>query len=162
MIAKALLLIGIFVLGFFASTIYAEIAPESPLNIENPFGPKERASPSDWIPEDNIHVYKDRVVIDITNPQWASFTDTNSMDPVLDENTNAIQIVPKTVDDIKIGDIVSYNSDYSDSTIIHRVAYKGEDEEGTYFVMKGDNNPTSDPGKVRFEDILRVSVMLVY
>lgn len=126
------------------------------------FGSNELASPEDYISEDDIHVLSDKVVIDIDNPQWARFTDTNSMDPVLDYGTNAIQIIPQTPDQIKIGDIISYQLHGSDSVIIHRVISKGIDDEGDYFVLKGDNNAQSDPNNVRFSQIKRKVVALIY
>jgi len=122
--------------------------------------PKE--NPMDRIPEKAITVYKDRIVLDIQNAQWSTFTDTHSMEPVIFQGANALQLVPKSEDEIKVGDIVSYKSEYTDGTIIHRVVYKGEDEQGTYFVMKGDNLPTSDPGRIRFSQIQRVVVAIVY
>jgi hypothetical protein len=70
--------------------------------------------------------------------------------------------VPHSADEIKVGDIVSYQSDLAEGTIIHRVIYKGQDEQGTYFIMKGDNLPTSDPGRVRFSQIERVVVGIIY
>jgi hypothetical protein len=119
-------------------------------------------NPADRVPEKSIAVYKDRVVLDLQNAQWATFTDTHSMEPVLFQGANAIEVVPASADEIKVGDIVSYRSDYAESSIIHRVVYKGEDEDGTYFIMKGDNLPTSDPGRVRFNQIQRVVVAIVY
>lgn len=124
--------------------------------------PAERSSPYDWIKENQIKVYRDRVVIDIDNPQWATFTDTNSMDPIIDIGTNAIEIIPEKEEDIHIGDIVSYNSKYAEGTIIHRVVDISEDEDGWYAVMKGDNNTKEDPGKIRFEQIRRIVIGVIY
>ncbi len=121
----------------------------------------ERDSPSDWIKEKQIEVYSDRVILDIQDAEWAAFTNTNSMDPILDENANAIQIVPKSEADIDVGDIISYIHP-THGRIIHRVAYKGQDEQGTYFIMKGDNNQLSDPDKVRFDQIKTVTVAIIY
>lgn len=121
----------------------------------------ERASPSDWIEEENIHVYEDRVVIDLEGAEWAKFTDSNSMDPVLDKGSNAIQIIPDDPAQINEGDIISYRSD-SGSVIIHRVQETGEDEEGWYAIAKGDNNDKPDPQLVRFDDIGRVTVAVIY
>ena len=102
------------------------------------------------------------MVIKIEDPEWATFTDTNSMDPIIDYGANAIEIVPKSEDDIHLGDIVSYKSLYSDSTIIHRVVEIGQDEKGTYYRLKGDNNEYNDPGKVWFSQIKRVLVAVIY
>jgi len=139
----------------------AEGAKET-VNSLNPLGnAPERNSPADRIAEWQIEVFKDKVILDIQDAEWASFADTNSMDPVLDQGANAIQIKPKSADEIKVGDIVSY--EHADQgRIIHRVAYKGTDENGTYFIMKGDNNPTSDPDKVRFSQIKSVTVAIIY
>jgi hypothetical protein len=125
-------------------------------------GVPERPSPGDHIPESDIIVYGDRVILDIQGAQWSTFTDTNSMDPIIDQGANAIQKVPKSVDEIGVGDIISYESEFADGIIIHRVVEKGQDENGVYFVAKGDNLPTNDPGKIRFNQIKRVVVAIVY
>lgn len=133
------------------------------INAYNPFAsvtPKE--SPRDRIPEKAIAVYKDRVILDMQDVEWATFTDTHSMEPVIFAGANALEMRPKSEDDIKVGDIVSYKSEYAKGNIIHRVVYKGNDEEGTYFIMKGDNLPTSDPGRVRFTQVERVVIGLIY
>ena len=140
-------------------------AADEVINTINPLSigvASEKPSPSDWIKESQIEVYSTHVTIDIQNSEWAMFTNTNSMDPVFDETSHALEIVPETEAEIKVGDIVSYRSDYAEGTIIHRVIYKGQDDEGVYFVMKGDNNPASDPGKVRFDQIERVLVAIFY
>ena len=120
----------------------------------------EKVSPFDWIKEDKIHVYADRIVVDLPNAEWATFTDTNSMDPILDAGTNAIEVVPKSAADVHVGDIASYETEYG--TIIHRVIDTGFDAEGWYAVFKGDNNAMPDPGKVRFDQIRRVVVAIIY
>lgn len=160
---KTLLIIVIFALGFLSSNIYAEISmhsqPEQPLNDGRT---DEKASPNDWIKENQILVYSNQVILDIKNAEWSTFTDTHSMEPVISSRANAIQIKPKTSDDILIGDIISYESEYTDGIIIHRVIDKGIDEKGVYFIAKGDNNPTPDPEKIRFNQIKRVLVAIIY
>ena len=126
------------------------------------FNAKEQLSPEDHIKEKDIHVYDDRVVIDIVNPFWASFTDTNSMDPIIDEHANSIQIIPKNLEEVHLGDIISYKSDFSSGVIIHRVVFIGQDEEGTYYYLKGDNNIMRDPGRVRFNQLRRITVGIIY
>ncbi len=150
-----------FMLGLIFNDAYSELSSlERPLSLLQEG--VERASPSDWIKEDQIKVYNDRVIIDLKDAEWASFTNTNSMDPVLDEKANAIEIIPKSVDDIHVGDIISYNSDYVDGTIIHRVIKIGSDEKGWYCIVKGDNNQSPDPGKIRFNQIKRILVGIIY
>lgn len=123
---------------------------------------EEKPSPYDWISENKIQVEGDKVTINIKNAQWAKFTDTNSMDPVIDKGANAIQIIPTDSSQIHIGDIVSYESEYTDGVIIHRIVEIGYDEDGWYSYLKGDNNPKNDPGRVRFSQIKRVTVAIIY
>ena len=122
----------------------------------------EKLSPPDRIKIEQIHVYEDRVVIEIKNPRWTEFEATKSMDPLFDVGANAINIIPESEEEIQVGDIVVYESDFSDRAIIHRVVKIGEDEKGKYFILKGDNNPLIDPGKVRFSQIKRVLVGIIY
>lgn len=185
MIKKVLLLICVFLLGVIATNVYSHYASaESDLQLPENNGVggyeyqaetaferavamlqttgNEIASPMDRIKEDQILVTKDKIEINLKGAEWASFTDTNSMDPVIDAGAHAIEIVPTSEDQIQVGDIVAYVSDYAEGVIIHRVVHKAQDEQGTYFVMKGDNNPISDPGKVRFEQIKKVVVAIIY
>jgi hypothetical protein len=123
---------------------------------------EEIPSPMDRIREDQILVTNERIIINLKEAEWASFTDTNSMDPTIDAGAHAIEVIPASEDEIQPGDIVAYESEYAEGVIIHRVVYKGKDEKGTYFVLKGDNNPVNDPGKVRFEQIRKVVVAIIY
>ena len=82
------------------------------------------------------------------------------MDPVLDSTSHAIQIIPKIPEDVHVGDIASYSTD--NGTIIHRVIETGYDSEGWYALFKGDNNPVKDPDKVRFKNIRRIVVAIIY
>jgi signal peptidase I len=79
--------------------------------------------------------------------------------PTLGDNANGVKVVPKNADEIKIGDIISFQS--GELTIVHRVVSKGEDNNGIFFVTRGDNNPETD-GKVYFKDIKYVTIALVY
>lgn len=49
-------------------------------------------------------------------------------------------------DPIRSGDIVVFNIDGRDIPIVHRVikVHEGQDTEDTYYLTKGDNNPTDD------------------
>jgi len=150
-----------FMLGLIINDAYSELSSlEIPLSLFQ--DGIEKNSPGDWIKEDQIKVYNDRIIIDLKDAEWASFTDTNSMDPIIDETANAIEIIPKSADDIHVGDIISYKSDYADGTIIHRIIKIGSDEEGWYCIVKGDNNQSPDPGKIRFKQIKRVLVAIIY
>ena len=126
------------------------------------YGVQDIPSPHDWIKEDEILVFDDKIEINIKNAVWATFLDTNSMDPVIDYGANAIEIVPTSSSDIHLGDIVSYASSIVDGTVIHRVVKIGNDEEGWYVIMKGDNISYEDPEKVRFSQIRRIVVAIIY
>ena len=151
-----------FCLGALAMTIYAQSSFGDLSMPTGMLGTYERPSPQDHIKEDDIRIYQNRVVITVDSPQWATFSDTNSMDPVLDAGHNAIEVNPKSMDEIEVGDIVSYVPSDGQGTIIHRVIYKGSDDEGEYLVMKGDNNPSQDPDKVRFPQVRRMVVGIIY
>ena len=182
----------VFFLGWIAHTIYGSVSSENPYfldlgiakiasdtnqnqtHVQETQSHKtisdlfietkapEMPSPADRIKENQIHVLNNRVIIDIQDPEWASFTDTNSMVPVFDYGHNAIEIIPKSSDELHVGDIVSYHSLYADGVIIHRIIKIGEDENGWYATLKGDNNPNVDPGKIRFSQIERVLVAIIY
>jgi uncharacterized protein (UPF0248 family) len=47
-------------------------------------------------------------------------------------------------------------------TIIHRVVKIGQDSEGWYAILKGDNLSQEDPEKVRFDQVQRVVVAIIY
>jgi hypothetical protein len=120
----------------------------------------ERSSPSDWIKETDIIVQNDKVILNVINPTWAKFTNTNSMDPFIDENSHAIEVLPESPDQINVGDVISYQTNYG--VIIHRVIEKGEDDKGMYFYVQGDNTTLRDPFKVRFDDVQGVVVAVIY
>ncbi len=166
-----MIIIAAFLCGWLASNAYSTGLLHSLGNSEekslkaylaSEIRAKEKASPKDRIKESQIHVYNNRVVLDIKNAEWSTFTDTNSMDPVLDYGANAIHIIPKSEDEIQPGDIVAYESRLAEGTIIHRVKGIGYDSQGKYFIMKGDNNKNIDPEKVRFSQIKRVLVAIIY
>ena len=129
---------------------------------KNNYDDKYIPSPTNFFNEDQILVYKDKVKLDVENILWASFADTKSMLPTINKDSNALQIIPECPEDIALGDIVSYKSKYADGIIIHRVVHIDEDDEGVYFVLKGDNNPASDPGKIRCSQIDRKVVAIIY
>ncbi len=135
------------------------------LNTETPrqsADERDRPSPANFFDTSQIKVYRDRVILEQENILWAGFEDTKSMLPVINKDSNALQVVPNCPEDIELGDIVSYRSDYADGVIIHRVIHIDEDEQGPYFVLKGDNNPSSDPGRIRCSQIDRKVIAIIY
>ncbi len=147
------------ILLYLSLIVFSALLVISELNLSF-ISPPEQNSPSDWIKEEQIKVYQDKVIFSVYNPTWAKFTNTNSMDPFLDENAHAIEILPEKPQDIHIGDIISYKT--RQEIFIHRVIAQAEDKEGLYFTVKGDNTTVQDPYKVRFEDIQGVVVAIIY
>ncbi len=152
---SVLLIISLILLVLSISSFY-----DINLDQNTFFGGVDIASPSDWISEDQIKVYEDKVILELSGASWATFTDTNSMDPFLDQGSNAIEMKPESEDQIKVGDIISYH--YEDIIVIHRVIEIDIDEEGLFYRVKGDNNSFKDPNKVRFDDVTGVLVAIVY
>lgn len=159
------------VLVGFVATI--ALSGENGLNMQNPADSGldslneagnglDLPSPGNHILEDSIHVYKDKIVIDIENARWAKFLDSNSMDPIIDSGANSIELVPKSPEQLQVGDIVSYESKYAEGIFIHRIIEIGEDELGWYCRLKGDNLDNIDPGRIRFNQIHGVVVGILY
>ena len=156
-LVKVFLIVFSVLLVIFSIGVISLSDKQIPANF---LGSNELFSPSDWVKENQIKVYKNKITLDIEDASWATFTNTNSMDPFIDETSNAIEILPEDADSINVGDVISYKSSYG--TIIHRVIEKGTDKDGPYFIVKGDNNKFQDPFKVRFDQIKGVVVAVVY
>jgi len=142
----------------------AEPAAPIPSDFVPETGLREKPSPTDRFQLSDVHVTSSRVTIDgISGRRFetAVFTNTNSMDPLIDEGSQALQIVPLSERDINVGDIISYDSGKY-GIIIHRVVKIDKDDQGWYAIAKGDNNPVADPFRVRFTQIRRVLVGVLY
>ena len=162
-----MMILCIFSLGWLFNTvltnfIYYDAEKPLPISIVPFMSSPERLSPSDHVSESQIHVYQDRVVLDIAGASWAAFTDTNSMDPFFDETSNSLELRPKSPDDIRPGDIISYRSSVTGDLIVHRVISQTTDSDGLYYIVKGDNNSAQDPEKVRFDQVHGVMIGIIY
>ena len=156
-------IVMILVVSLTSIMVYSTLqGPETqkPLNLEV-FEVVNKA-PADHISEDKIHVYKDRIVIEIEDAAWARFTDTDSMLPVIDVGANSIEITPQSPEQVHVGDIISYKSKFANGVIIHRVTEIGQDKEGWFCRVKGDSLEKEDPGKIRFEQIVGIVVGIIY
>jgi len=155
-------IIAIIILAFFAGFFanQEKIMPET--EMPYPGILSTGMAPGNWVEQNRIRVYPHYIRIDFKNAKWANFTNTNSMIPVLSSKSNAIQVKPSSKDQLKIGDIISFRTQETKTRIIHRIIGIGQDEKGRYYITKGDNNKNEDPFKVRFKDIERVVVAVVY
>lgn len=147
-----------FVFGLTAGLFVTElqVREEHAFSIESPTG----LLPYDRIQKEDVHVYADHVKLDISGARWAKFSPTGSMLPVLGTTAHALQIIPKSPNEIHEGDIVSFQ--HEQKIISHRVIATGEDDRGWYAITQGDNNPEPDPVLVRFSQIDRVVVAVLY
>jgi hypothetical protein len=162
----AIVFIASIIIGTSVSTIN-NIETSMPSNLDKNLLksiliPKTKFSPSDRITEKDIRVYNKRIIINLDKAILARFTDTKSMEPLINKDTNAIEIIPKDIDEINVGDIISYRSNLIDGTIMHRVIEKSKDEKGPYLRTKGDNLKYQDPEKIRFQQVQRVVVGILY
>ena len=123
---------------------------------------EEKESPADRLQDSDINVFANSVRVDIKNAKWRAYIDSNSMDPLIDEGTTTIEIKPKNANEIKVGDIVAYDVEGYDYAFVHRVIEIGNDENGVYFVTKGDNYYKEDSNKVRLNDVEGIVVGVLY
>jgi len=156
---KILVVLAIFLIGFFTSSLLGLSLSESLEHPFSSFSSIEAKAPSDFISENNIDVYSDRVVIRMDNASLSEYASTGSMRPLFDKGANGIRIAPKSEEEINVGDIITFNK--NEVLIVHRVIEKGRDAQGIYFITKGDNNNLSD-GKVRFSDIRYLTIGILY
>lgn len=163
---KKMLIFGVllifFLLGFLSNMVISYVFnQEQNLQKLSSSSSIERPSPSDIVKEDQIDVQKDKITLNIKGATWSSFANTNSMDPILDEDSNAIE-VQAVCDRLKVGDIVVYKSNLYGDHIVHRVYSIDSDDIGLFFRLKGDNNPALDPEKVRCDQIKYQVIGILY
>lgn len=156
-----LVFVPVFSLGWFSSYVFSSFATSG--YTEMPFSSAGgRPSPFDRVDESQISIFPDRVVLNISDVQWASYADTHSMEPVLKAGANGLELIPQSEKDVHVGDVVAYSASWSDGLVVHRVVEQGSDEQGTYYVLKGDNNSSADPGRVRFSQVRYVLIGVIY
>ena len=149
----------IFLVGFLSANLinlYFISGFESPFSY---IVGDNKSAPFDFIDEEQIKIYNDRIVIFIDGASISRYAPTGSMKPVLDKGSNGIRIVPKSEKEIHIGDLITFRKD--NYLIVHRVIDRGSDSEGVYFITKGDNNNVVD-GKIRFKDVEYITVGMIW
>ena len=85
---------------------------------------------------------------------------TGSMQP----NINIGDVViekEKPINEIKVGDIITFKPMGQDATVTHRIVAKTEYENKTIFKTKGDNNNAQDPDSVEIKDIQGVMLFKI-
>ena len=153
-------LIGLVLLLILGSVVWIASATSSGSTAFPQFSGTERISPVERLSWDDIRLAADGVFIEADGIRLVAIADTNSMDPVLDEESKVLSLNPTSPDQIFVGDIISYKERFGDRIIIHRVVEIGNDGSW-YAVTKGDNNAISD-GKIRWDQVRSVLVGIIY
>lgn len=130
--------------------------------IQNRYIYSEEESPS---PHQNsefisIDTERQKVLLPISNAHIGYLYATGSMLPTLNGRTKVIYVDP-TLDNIKVGDIIYFQSgtEYQSNMIYHRVI--AIPSEGVY-ETKGDNNGQPDSQLVSFSKVHGVVAAIVY
>ena len=124
----------------------------------------------------NIRVYDDKVIItkDLYKVH-TFFKRMESMYPTITESS--IVLYSTNISEICVGDIVIYNitetcteeeikktfkSPEGVELVLHRIVEEGIDENGVYYITKGDGNKINDPCKVHADNINAIVVGVFY
>jgi len=160
-----LLSILLFANGFLIGNLFSQTTSVN-FNLEKPLSDtvivssRNAEAPSNMLNVSDIEVNDKQVILHVLGARISSYANTESMLPVLSENSNGIEIIPQIPEQIHAGDIITYE-DNAGNFIVHRVIKISQDEQGIYFVAKGDNSATND-GKIRFSQIKYKTIALVY
>lgn len=156
---KLLVLTGILVTLIVGFISYSNASIENPLaNITS-----KLATPTDRIKLTQIQIKDNQLVLTYNKDLYLSeYAPTKSMLPLFDKGHNGIEIIPEKAKDIKIGDIIAYQSNMINGLIVHRVIDIKQDTDGLYFITKGDNNQDQDPEKIRFNQIKYILIGVLY
>ena len=126
--------------------------------------------PLDRISNSSIKVYSDRILIEGSFGRIES-KGTGSMLPSFFEGATYFYVKPSFPSEIVVGDIIVFTKPQemiekgftsNTTTILHRVIGKGTDSEGIYYYTKGDNNWIEDGVKIRFENITKVIIGVIW
>lgn len=126
---------------------------------------KEKPSPKVRIGPENIRLEGDRLTVELPTPDvWITpVADTGSMDPWFDAEDRVVLAKVSDWRDVQPGDVVVYAKDNDGrQLIIHQVVEQLRDERGPYFILKGLNNWTADPFRVRPEWLRWVLLGVLY
>lgn len=93
------------------------------------------------------------ILIGIIVAQHMNVVVSGSMEPAL--HRGDIVIIDNSPSSAQVGDIIVYKAAWFPQPVIHRIIYIGKTPGGdTFFVTKGDNNPSPDPVAVYPDQII--------
>jgi hypothetical protein len=98
-----------------------------------------------------------RKVIYCTGSMIPTFDCNHKIDGYFIKEHSEIQ-QKKLLEKIRVGEVIIFSKkeNYKTLNAIHRIVFEGYDEQGRYFITKGDNNEHTDEGwygKVREDEI---------
>lgn len=102
----------------------------------------------------DLPVYIAIIVLFIFAFQHVGIVVSGSMEPTLHKGD--IILLESHPSSIEVGDIIVYHADWLNSEpVVHRVIAKGKSLSGDeYYLTKGDNNPSQDPGEVYPNEVI--------
>ena len=103
------------------------------------------------INKDKIQVYENAIVIEVYDAQ---VNNKDIRDPLVNKDSNMIQIIPDLPQSIKEGDIITYEKE--DRIKTNRVEIVGQDQKGYYYLISEEQD------KVRFIDIKSIIIGILY
>jgi hypothetical protein len=159
-----ILLVALFVVLTIISMLPIEERPSSGVLylLGSTFGlPMNRSSPSDFIKEEDIEIYSDKIIIRIPGAILSRYASTGSMLQIISHTANGIEIPFTSTSQVNVGDIIAFIPMGSNELIVHRIVEIGQDNEGWYCITKGDNNNQTD-GKIREEQIKFITIGIFY
>jgi len=157
----------VFLLVFFGFLIGYRWGKLEPLNEYNYCHPwLEQYSGTthkltDRIDESQIQVFRDQVIIS-GEYSWASYSNTDSMLPLIDGHSNGLYVKIDSSTDLRIGDVISFRPEGYSDLFVHRIVNIGVDEKGIWYQTKGDNAKFNDPFLVRRGDMVALLVGVLW
>ena len=156
-----LLFAVLFIMVCLVSVMFVKDMYQKKENYNNVYLNSPDYVPGDYIKEQQIHVWNDSFcVYNLTDVIWSDiYNNSFSMNPTLANGHHTIQVAVNSFNELKIGDIISYER--NETLVIHRVIDKGEDEEGLFLITKGDNCIYEDR-KVRMNQVKDKVIAIIY
>ncbi len=152
-----------FLLGFFSCAFlsYIVFIVSNPLLFTGLVIGEESTprAPQSRISNEEILILEDKIILSIENTTLVSYEDSDSMSPLLNNQTKGIRIKPGSESELFVGDIISFRE--NGRLIVHRIIEIGMDVNGTYFVTRGDNSSFLDR-KIRFNEIEYVTIGILW
>ena len=119
----------------------------------------------DILNKSEIHVFDDKVVLDGEYVRLSP-SGTNSMLPLFGLGNDLLCRYTDGVN-LSVGSIITFDVSWYDegqynTPVAHRIISVGSDEEGFYYITKGDNNPNIDSWRVRPENVNTLVTGVIY